>query len=500
MQIIKPLLTNNTHPLGITSSLSNTHRFIFRKESDFLHSRSHLISPIQTKSPLVTSSHFLLSREQEPSIQPVIGWDSWDNPDINSGFPFIDFDPFESTDSEENNNFSTTELIKSEIPQILPNVIGNNIIKEISPETNIKKPSKNKIQTKSQPKSTNQSQQQPKTKTKSKNKKSVKSSAAKNVVKAADESNIPINLNQDIFIPSDDSLSTEVNSSIEQTKNESHVLKSQSPDSLYATDTLLKLGNPPTQMSSSTPLWENNSPTSQHDIDDELVSNSTPIITASISPNVQDKPTLFRKPLNEETQIISELPSSLSNTEASIPEKNSPLEQNNKLDNNTSELVDNSPRELSLAHNNGEKISPPSEFNNDQQEVVTEESQKREISDTSASPTVLKQDIETTQSSKKIDIPDISVSETPLQQDIETTQSSKKIDIPDISVSETALQQDIETTQSLQKLEIPDISASSTPLQEVIETDELPSQVDNQNTVSSTNVIQKKEISAISKP
>ncbi|MDZ8081429.1 MAG: hypothetical protein RMX35_20490 [Nostoc sp. DcaGUA01] len=525
MQIIKPLLTNNTHPLGITSSLSNTHRFIFRKESDFLHSRSHLISPIQTKSPLVTSSHFLLSREQEPSIQPVIGWDSWDNPDINSGFPFIDFDPFESTDSEENNNLDTTELVKSEIRQIPPNVIGNNIIKEISPETNIKKPSKNKIQTKSQPKSTNKSQQQPKTKTKSTNKKSVKSSAAKNVVKAADESNIPINLNQDIFILSDDSLSTEVNSSIEQTKNESHVLKSQSPDSLYATDTLLKLGNPPTQVSSSVPLPENNSPTLEHDIDDELVSNSTPIITASISPNVQDQPTLFRKPLNEETKIISELPSSLSSTEASIPEKNSSLEQNNKLDNNTSELVDNSPKKLSLAHNNGEKISPPSEFNNEQQEVVTEESQKREISDISASPTVLKQDIETTKSSKKIDIPDISASPTVLKQDIETTQSSKKIDIPDISVSETPLQQDIETTQSLKKIdisdisvsttplqqviettqslqkrEIPDISVSETPLQQVIETDEFPSQVDNQNTVSSTNVIPKKEISPISKP
>ncbi|MFN6471986.1 MAG: hypothetical protein RMY36_020250 [Nostoc sp. SerVER01] len=500
MQIIKPLLTNNTHPLGVTSSLSNTHRFIFRKESDFLHSRSNLLSPIQTKSPLVTSSQFLLSREQEPSIQPVIGWDSWDNPDINSGFPFIDFDPFESTDSEENNNLDTTELVKSEIPQIPPNVIGNNIIKEISPETNIKKPSKNKIQTKSQPKSTNKSQQQPKTKTKSTNKKSVKSSAAKNVVKAADESNIPINLNQDIFIPSDDSLSTGVNSSIEQTKNESHVLKSQSPDSLYATDTLLKLGNPPTQVSSSVPLPENNSPTLEHDIDDELVSNSTPIITASISPNVQDQPTLFRKPLNEETKIISELPSSLSSTEASIPEKNSSLEQNNKLDNNTSELVDNSPKKLSLAHNNGEKISPPSKFNNDQQEVVTEQSQKREISDISASPTVLQQDIETTQSSKKIDIPDISVSETPLQQDIETTQSLKKIDISDISVSTTPLQQVIETTQSLQKREIPDISVSETPLQQVIETDEFPSQVDNQNTVYSTNVIQKKEISAISKP
>ncbi|MBD2514363.1 hypothetical protein H6G93_04950 [Nostoc sp. FACHB-973] len=446
MQVIQPLLGNNIHPLGVISSLSNTHRLVLRKESDFLHSRSNFISPRQTKAPLVTSSQFLLSRDQEPSIQPVIGWDSWDNPDINSGFPFIDFDPFESIDSEENNNFNPTEVIKSDIPERLPTVIENNTINDVSPEIKIQKQSKSKNQTKSKSKQTNKSQQQPKTKTKSPTKKSVKSSAAKNVIQAADKSNIPINLNQNNLIPSDEPLSPEVNPSIPQI-NEIDILKSQTSDPLPAW----------------APLRENNNlaldnPT----IDDESISNTTPSITASTSPNVQDQPTLFRNIAKEESQVISELPSSLSSAEPTISKNISPLQQNKKLDDNTSELAENSPREFPVSHNDEEKFSSPSNFNNNQQQVVTEVSE---------------------------------VIPTPPQQDIQTSQSSQKVDIPDISVSPTPLQQDIQTSQSSsQKIDIPDISVSPTPLQQDIEPDEFTSQVENQSTPSLRNVIQKKEI------
>ncbi|MCF2149260.1 hypothetical protein IQ276_023090 [Desmonostoc muscorum LEGE 12446] len=472
MQVIQPLLGNNIHPLGVISSLSNTHRLVLRKESDFLHSRSNFISPRQTKAPLVTSSQFLLSRDQEPSIQPVIGWDSWDNPDINSGFPFIDFDPFESIDSEENNNFNPTEVIKSDIPERLPTVIENNTINDVSPEIKIQKQSKSKNQTKSKSKQTNKSQQQSKTKTKSSTKKSVKSSAAKNVIQAAEKSNIPINHNQNSLIPSDEPLSPEVNPSITQI-NEIDILKSQTSDSL------------PTWA----PLRENNNlaldnPT----IDDESISNTTPSITASTSPNVQDQPTLFRNIAKEESQVISELPSSLSRAEPTISKNISPLQQNKKLNDNTSELAENSPREFPVSHNNEEKFSSPSNFNNNQQQVVTEVSE--------VIPTPPQQDIQTSQSSsQKVDIPDISVSPKPLQQYIETSQSSQKVDIPDISVSPTPLQQDIKTSQSSsQKIDIPDISVSPTPLQQDIEPDEFTSQVENQSTPSLRNVIQKKEI------
>ncbi|MBX9256687.1 hypothetical protein H1Q63_22635 [Desmonostoc muscorum CCALA 125] len=445
MQVIQPLLGNNIHPLGVISSLSNTHKLVLRKESDFLHSRSNFISPRQTKAPLVTSSQFLLSRDQEPSIQPVIGWDSWDNPDINSGFAFIDFDSFESIDSEENNNFNPTEVIKNDIPERLPTVIENNTINDVSPEIKIQKQSKSKNQTKSKSKQTNKSQQQPKTKTKSPTKKSVKSSAAKNVIQAADKSNIPINLNQNNLIPSDEPVSPEVNPSITQI-NEIDILKSQTSDPLPAW----------------TPLRENNNlaldnPT----IDDESISNTTPSITASTSPNVQVQPTLFRNIAKEESQVISELPSSLSSAEPTISKNISPLQQNKKLDDNTSELAENSPREFPVSHNNEEKFSSPSNFNNNQQQVVTEVSE---------------------------------VIPTPPQQDIKTSQSSQKIDIPDISVSPTPLQQDIKTSQSSQKIDIPDISVSPTPLQQNIEPDEFTSQVENQSTPSLRNVIQKKEI------
>ncbi|MBD2680998.1 MULTISPECIES: hypothetical protein [Nostoc] len=501
MQIIKPLLTNNTHPLGVISSLSNTHKLIFRKESDFLHSRSNFLSPIQTKSPLVTSSQFVLSREAEPSIQPVIGWDSWDNPDIDLKFPFIDFDPFEPIDSEEDNNLNSPEIVTTDIPEIQRTIIENNIINDASPEINLQKQkqsqTKNKSQTKSKSKQTNKSAQNPKTK--SPNKKSTKSSAAKNVVQAVDESNIAINPNQDVFIPSKDYLFPEANSGISQTNNEFHVLKSQIPDPLFA----------------STPLSENNPLTSQQDtaldnitIDNNSVNNTTP----STWSNVQEQPNLFRNIANEESQVFSELPSSFSSAEPSTSERIPPLQQKNKLGENTNQLPDNSPREFPLPNHVEKTFSPSNNITNNQQLVAetsevnptprqqnietTQSSQKFEVDipDISVSTTPQQQVIETTQLSQKANIPDISVSPTPQQQVIETTQLSQKADIPDISVSPTPQQQVIETTQLSQKADIPDISVSTTPQQQVIETDELSSKVQKKDTSSLRNVIPKQEI------
>ncbi|MDZ8109236.1 MAG: hypothetical protein RM338_26915 [Nostoc sp. DedQUE12a] len=553
MQIIKPQLTNNTHPLGVISSLSNTHKLIFRKESDFLHSRSNFLSPIQTKSPLVTSSQFVLSREAEPSIQPVIGWDSWDNPDIDLKFPFIDFDPFEPIDSEENNNFSSPEIGTSNIPEIQHSLLENNIINDTLPEINIQKQSKtkNKSQTKSKSKQTNKSAQKPKTK--SPNKKSTKSSAPKNVVQAADESNTAINPHQDIFIASNEPLSHEANSGISQTKNEFHVLKSQSPDPLFASAFLL----------------ENNSPTSQQYItlnNTKTNNNSVNNTTPSTLSNVQEQPNLFRNIANEEPQVFSELPSSLPSAESSNSEITTPLQKNNKLSKNTSQLPDNVPSEFPLPNNIETIFTQPTNFINNQQLVteisevsptrgqqdieiiqpsqktevpdisvsptpgqqdieIIQPSQKTEVPDISVIPTPGQQDIEIIQSSQKTDTPDISVSPTPGQQVIEIIQPSQKIEVPDISVSPTPGQQDIEIIQPSQKTEVPDISVSPTPgqqdieiiqpsqktdtrdisvsptpRQQVIQTDEFSLEVENQSTTSQKNVIQKQEISPISNP
>jgi len=523
MQIIKPQLTNNTQPLGVISSLSNTGRVIFRKESDFLHSRSNFLSPIQTRSPLVTSSKFLLSREAEPSIQPVIGWDSWDNPDTDLKFPFIDFDPFEPIDSEENNNISSPEIVTSNIPEIQHSLIENHIINDASSEINIQKQSKTqtKSQTKSKSKQTNKSVQKPKTK--SSNKKSTKSSAAKNVVQPADESNTAINPHQDILIASNEPLSTEANSGIIQTKNEFHVLKSQTPDPLLA----------------STPLAENNSLTSQQDvtldntkINNNYVNNTTP----STLPNVQEQPNLFRNITNEEPQVFSELSSRLSCADSSNSEIIIPLQKKNKSSENTSNLPDNSPSEFTLPNNVETIFSQSNNFINNQQVVtktsevsptlrqqdteIIQSSQKTDIPDISVSPTPQQQDIEIIQSSssqktgipdssvsptqrqqnteiihssQKTDIPDSSVSPTSRQQNTEIIHSSQKTDIPDSSVSPTPRQQNTEIIQSSQKTDIPNSSVSPTPQQQVIQRDEFSSEVENQSTRFLDKGIPKKE-------
>ncbi len=498
MQIIKPLLTNNTQPLGVISSLSKTDRLIFKKESDFLHSRRNFLTPIQTKSPLVTSSQFLLSRETEPSIQPVIGWDSWDNPDIDMKFPFIDFDPFQPIDSQENNNFDSAEIVTSNIPKIQSSFIEKNIIDDASPEINIQKQSKNQNQSKS--KQTKKSAQKPKTK--STNKKSTKSSAAKNVVQTADESNITIHPHQDIFIASNNYLSDEVNSSIPQTQNEFNI-KSLIPDPLL----------------SPAHLEENNSPTSQQDItlDNTTHNNFVNKITPSTLSNVQEQATLFKNIANEESQIFSELPSTLSSVEAPTSEIiTPPLQQKNKLGENINQLPDNSPREFPLSNNVENIFTQPNNFI-DNQPIVTETSeasptprqqdseiiqpsQKTEIPDVPVIPTPRQQDVEIIQPSQKTQIPDITVIPTPRQQDGEIIQSSQKAEIPDVPVIPTPRQQDVEIIQSSQKIDIQDISVIPTPLQKVIKTDELSLEVDNQSITSLKNVIQKQEISKIPNP
>lgn len=109
MQIIQSSLGNNIHPLGVISSLYNSQGIILRKESHSLHSRNNFISTIQTKPPLVKSSKFFLSRQYEPSIEPLIGWDSWDTQDINSDFsevPLIEFDASDSIAALDNSNES----------------------------------------------------------------------------------------------------------------------------------------------------------------------------------------------------------------------------------------------------------------------------------------------------------------------------------------------------------------------------------------------------------
>ncbi|MBC1236519.1 hypothetical protein [Nostoc sp. 2RC] len=548
MQIIKPLLTNNTQPLGVISSLSKTDRLIFKKESNFLHSRRNFLTPIQTKSPLVTSSQFLLSRETEPSIQPVIGWDSWDNPDIDMKFPFIDFDPFQPIDSQENNNFDSAEIVTSNIPKIQSSFVEKNIIDDASPEINIQKQSKNQNQSKS--KQTKKSAQKPKTK--STNKKSTKSSAAKNVVQTADESNITIHPHQDIFIASNNYLSDEVNSSIPQTQNEFNI-KSLIPDPLL----------------SPAHLEENNSPTSQQDItlDNTTHNNFVNKITPSTLSNVQEQATLFKNIANEESQIFSELPSTLSSVEAPTSEIiTPPLQQKNKLGENINQLPDNSPREFPLSNNVENIFTQPNNFI-DNQPIVTEtseasptprqqdseiiqpskkteipdisviptprqqdveiiqpsqkteipdvpvistprqqdgeiiqSSQKTEIPDVPVIPTPRQQDGEIIQSSQKTEIPDVPVIPTPRQQDGEIIQSSQKTEIPDVPVIPTPRQQDVEIIQSSQKTEIPDITVIPTPRQHVIQTDELSLEVDNQSITSLENVIQKQEILPIPTP
>ncbi|MBD0385862.1 MAG: hypothetical protein ICV54_04820 [Nostoc sp. C3-bin3] len=190
MQIIQFSLGNNVHPLGVISSLSNYHKMELRKNSHFLHARSSFISPIQAKPPLAKSSKFFLTRENEPSIQPLIGWD---NQDINSEFSLLETNSFNPIAPPDNNNFNSSKSVKDSISKKIPERIDKNNRNKTSSEINIKGKSESKKTNKSKP---------------------IKSSATKNHKKLVDQKNIPINFNQDSLLTSDEPISVQVNSEI----------------------------------------------------------------------------------------------------------------------------------------------------------------------------------------------------------------------------------------------------------------------------------------------
>ncbi|MBG1271976.1 hypothetical protein, partial [Nostoc sp. WHI] len=352
MQIIQPLLGNNVHPLGVISFLSHPDRRLLRKESHSLNLRNNFISTIQTKPPLVTSSKFLLSREHEPSIEPLIGRDTQD---INSEFPLLDFDSFDSIAPPEKSNINSSKSVKRSIPEILPNRIDNNTSNDTSQEISIKGKSKSK--------KTNKSQQpaEKKSKLKSKTTKTVKSSAAKNVPQFVDENNITINRNEDNLLLSDEALSIETNSEL---------------------------------------------PTLQLDIASENITNDndylsilTPSITAPTSPIVEDKSTLFRKIDNDNLEVNYEIKSSFISTESSVlasPEKT-------ELDNNTSELAEDSLIEFPLSNNVEEIFTQSSNFAKNEQQIITEASESFNISDVPINQTLSKQNIKTYQPYSLVD-------------------------------------------------------------------------------------------------
>ncbi|MBD2564613.1 MULTISPECIES: hypothetical protein [Nostoc] len=327
-----------------------------RKNSPSLHLRSNIISPIQTKSPLVTSSKFLLSREHEPSIQPFIGWDSWDNQDINSEFPLREVDYFDSIASPENNNINSNKSARNSILEIMPTRINNNTSNESSLKIN--------IQGKSKSKKINKSQQsaEKKPKPKSKAKKAVKSSAANNVDKFVDESNIVLNLNEDSLLALDEPLSVEPNSEI--------------------------------------PTLQRDIASDNTTIEAFSANSINPIITASNPPSIEDNSTLPRNIANDELQLNSELPSSLPSPELLGVESILPSKEKIELDKSPSELFENSPIEFPAPNNVEELFSPSSNFPNNEQQVISEASESSESvnsSDIPDSKTPSKQNIKTYQ-------------------------------------------------------------------------------------------------------
>ncbi|MEH2045148.1 MAG: hypothetical protein V7L12_18040, partial [Nostoc sp.] len=351
MQINQSPLGNNVHPLGVISSLSDPQRMLLRKESHSLHSRSNFISPIQTKPPLVTSSKFFLSREQEPSIQPLIDWDTQD---INSEFPLLEFDSSDSITPLENSNTNSRESVKDSIPEIMPTRIDKKTSNNIS--------EKPKIQGKAKSKKTNKSQQPSETKSKSRTKKPTKSSAAKNVEQSFDESNITVNRKEDSLLASDEPLSVEGN-----------------------------LENPILQLDIASGNTTNNS---------DYVSSTMPSTTALTSPIVEEQSSLLNNIANNDLQENSEVTSRVPSANSSLTESILPLQKKIGLENNTSELVENSPRKFPLDNNVEEIFTSDNNLIN---KVIPEASQVVNISDIPVSPTRSEQDIETSQTASIVD-------------------------------------------------------------------------------------------------
>ncbi|MEH2064487.1 MAG: hypothetical protein V7K50_19865 [Nostoc sp.] len=280
-----------------------------------------------------------MSRKYEASIQPLIGWDTQDI-NINNEFPLFEFDSLEAP--AENSNINKS--VKDSTPEIMPTRIENNTSNDTSSELNIKGKSKSK--------KTNKSQQptEKKSKPKSKTKKAAKSSAVKNV----DQTNVNFNLNGDNLLASDEPLSVKA-----------------------------RLENPNLQLDIAS---------DNHLISDDSISTIISGITASTSPILEDESTLFRNIANDEL-AESELSSSLPSAELSGRESISQLQEENELDENTSELPGTSLGEFTEPNN--EEIFTQSIIPNNEQQVVAEVLESFNISDIPVSPTPSKQNIET---------------------------------------------------------------------------------------------------------
>ncbi len=348
MQIIQSPLGSNIHPLGVISSLSTPDRMILRKQSHSLHSRSNFLSPIQTKLPLVTSSKFFLSREHEPSIQPLIGWDSWDNQDINSDLPLLESDSSDSIALPENSHVNTSEIVKDSIPELLPNRINKKTSDDSSQQLNIKSKSKSK--------KINKSQKPLEKKSKSKSKKAVKSSVAKNIV----QSNVTINGQEDSLLALDESLSVEANLEIPTLQLDNAVVDNSlvlpsaltSPDLDDAPTLIHPLANDENTVRAhiAVPNSESSvtkSPiTLQQEIDSNISSESPASIPVQLTPtsaDIEDAPSLFRNSDNNEALVISESQSAMVVNLSDISANLTSLQGDSYVESTNSEFTESQP-------------------------------------------------------------------------------------------------------------------------------------------------------------
>ncbi|MHC5740599.1 MAG: hypothetical protein ACYTXT_01615 [Nostoc sp.] len=345
MQIIQSPLGNNIQPLGVISSLSLPDRMVLRKQSHSLHSRSNFISPIQTKVPLVKSSKFLLSRENEPSIQPLIGWD---NQDINSDLPLFESDFFDSIALPENSHINTIEIVKDSIPEILPNRIDKKPSDDTSQELNIKDKSKTK--------KINKSQKPLEKKSKSKSKKAVKSSVAKNSV----QSNVTINGNEDSLLASDEPLSVEANLEIPTLLLDNAVVDNSlalpsaltSPDLDDAPTLLHPLANDENAIGANIAAPNSESSVAkspiaiQQEFDSSVSSDSLASIPVELTPtsaDIEDTPSLFRNSDNNEALVISESQSAMVVNVSDVSANLTSLQRDSYVESTNSEFTESQP-------------------------------------------------------------------------------------------------------------------------------------------------------------
>ncbi|MBN3940424.1 hypothetical protein [Nostoc sp. NMS9] len=356
MQIIQSPLGNNIHPLGVISSLSTPDRMVLRKQSHFLHSRSNFISPRQTQVPLVTSSKFFLSREHEPSIQPLIGWDSWDNQDINSDLALLESDYLDSIALPENSHVNNSELGNDSIPEILPNRIDKKTSDDTWQQLNIKDKDKDKGKGKSKSKKINKSQKPLEKKSKSKSKKAVKSSVASNIA----QSNVTINAREDRLLASDEPLSVGANLEIPTLQLDNTVVDNYlalpsaltSPNLDDAPTLLYPLANDENTVGAhiavpnSESLGAKNPIAIQQEIDSSVSSESPASIPVQLTPtsaDIEDTPSLFRNSDNNETLVISELQSAMVVNVSDVSANLTSLQRDSYLESTNSKFTESQP-------------------------------------------------------------------------------------------------------------------------------------------------------------